>query len=388
VRRVLTLWWLLTLLMASGHPQGRGVGVSQRPKPRRLALVIGNAAYKDSPLSNPVNDAREMKQALTDLGFEVIYEENATQVEMKQAMRLFGERIGKDAVGLFYYAGHGMQVEGRNYLVPVGATINHENEVEYEAVDVGLLLAQMANAGNPLNIVILDACRNNPFARAFRLTKGDLASIDAPTGTLIAYATAPGSVASDGDQKNGLYTQELLKMIRIPGLRIEDVFKRVRSEIRVKTQGRQIPWESSALEGDFYFVEQGERQAETSEPPLNIAGSWKVTIRTLSKQEQTATLTLIQSGRILTGEMSLNSSEIPEKYRRAPLTQGVLEGKRLSFQARFELDLGDQLSLSAERLLLSFSGSVVDDRLTGTYSFIPQPSGKTVTDLPWSATRR
>jgi hypothetical protein len=220
---------------------------------RRVALVIGNSAYKDSPLLNPVNDAQAMAQTLRSLRFEVLYGENLSQNDMKRNIRAFGEKIRNGGVGLFYYAGHGIQIRGTNYLIPVGATIGSEEEVEYESVDVGLVLAQMAAARNQLNIVILDACRNNPFARSFRSAEKGLASIDAPSGTLLAYATAPGSVASDGEGANGLYTQELLKNMRLPGASIEKVFKQVRIGVQDKTQGKQVPWESSSLVGDFYF---------------------------------------------------------------------------------------------------------------------------------------
>jgi hypothetical protein len=219
----------------------------------RIALVIGNSAYSASPLRNPVNDARAMAQTLEGAGFDVILGEDLNQTEMKRAMREFGGKLSNDAVGLFYYAGHGMQVGGRNYLIPIGAVINNEEEVEYEAVDVGFALAQMESARSRLNIVVLDACRDNPFARSFRSTVKGLASIDAPLGTLIAYATAPGSVASDGDGENGLYTGELIRHLREPGLKIEDVFKRVRVSVQERTGGRQVPWESSSLTGDFYF---------------------------------------------------------------------------------------------------------------------------------------
>jgi len=219
----------------------------------RVALVIGNSNYDESPLPNPVNDAKDMTEALRSLAFEVIYKENLPQNDMKRAIREFGNKIKNGGVGLFYYAGHGIQVNGKNYLIPIDATITKEEEVEYESVDVGFVLAQMENAKNRMNIVILDACRNNPFARSFRSINRGLASIDAPSGTLIAYATAPGSVASDGAARNGLYTEELLRSIRMQGLRIEEVFKRVRVAVRDRTQGKQIPWESSSLVGDFTF---------------------------------------------------------------------------------------------------------------------------------------
>lgn len=244
---------VLPLNWVAAQDDQRGMRVQQGE--RRVALVIGNSAYKDSPLLNPVNDARAMAQALRGFGFEVVYGEDLSRNDMERNIRLFGSKIRDGAVGLFYYAGHGIQINGANYLIPVGANIIIEEEVKYESVDVGLVLAQMENARNTLNIVILDACRNNPFARSFRSTQKGLASIDAPSGTLIAYATAPGSVASDGAGKNGLYTQELLKQMRAPRLNIEQVFKQVRVAVRDLTQGKQVPWESSSLVGDFYFSE-------------------------------------------------------------------------------------------------------------------------------------
>src|SRR5215510_5516242 len=222
-------------------------------KTKRIALVIGNSDYKTSPLSNPVNDAKDMAQLLRELGFEVIYKQDASQTEMKSAIREFGNNIVKGDVALFYYAGHGAQVKGENYLIPVNAVITKEEEVEYESVNAGFVLAQMASAQNKLNIVILDACRNNPFARSFRSQASGLAQMTAPAGTIVAYATEPGSVAADGAGKNGLYTEELLKAMRVPGLKIEELFKQVRIAVRNKSQNKQTPWESSSLEGDFYF---------------------------------------------------------------------------------------------------------------------------------------
>lgn len=220
----------------ASHAQQRGMGISDGPNrsgtQRRTALIIGNGAYQGSPLSNPVNDARAMREALVRLGFEVVYGENLTQNQMKEAIRSFGNKIRGSGVGLFYYAGHGTQVKGQNYLIPIGANVASEAEVEYESVDVGRVLALMEDAGNELNIIILDACRHNPFARSYRSVTHGLASIDAPSGSLIAYATAPGSVASDGKGKNGLYTQELLKYMNTPGLSIEEIFKRVRVSVR------------------------------------------------------------------------------------------------------------------------------------------------------------
>jgi len=226
----------------------------------RYALVIGNASYKNSrPLTNPVNDAQDMATSLRRLGFDVIEKENISRKEMTNSIREFGELIAKGGIGLFYYAGHGMQVNGKNYLIPVNANLKHEDEVAYESVDVDRLLAKMDSAGNRLNIVILDACRNNPFARSFyRGGVRGLAQLNAPVGTLIAYATSPNSVASDGKrgERNGLYTKYLLANMEIPNLEIGQMFRRVRRAVRIATNKAQLPWESSSMEGDFYFVAQ------------------------------------------------------------------------------------------------------------------------------------
>ena len=220
---------------------------------QRVALVIGNAAYKDAPLTNPVNDARAIALALQESGFSVIARENIDQRGMLAVLREFGDRLRAGGTGLFYYAGHGMQIKGRNYLIPVGANIDREDEVAYSAVDAQAVLDKMEAAGNVANIMILDACRNNPFTRSMRSGQAGLAQMDAPVGTLLAYATSPGAVASDGNGANGLYTQHLLTAIRQPGNKVEDVFKQVRANVRRDSQGKQVPWESTSLEGDFYF---------------------------------------------------------------------------------------------------------------------------------------
>lgn len=219
---------------------------------RRVALVIGNSAYPGAPLKNPVNDARDMASALRKLGFDVIEKSNITQKEMNRAIAQFGEKLRADTVALFYYAGHGMQVKGKNYLLPIDAQIASEASARAETVDVDTVMDQLAVS--PMNIVILDACRNNPFERKFRSAGGGLAQMDAPRGSLIAYATAPGKVANDGDGKNGLYTQELLKHIQTPGLPLEAVFKRVRNGVVQGSGEAQTPWEASSLTGDFYFL--------------------------------------------------------------------------------------------------------------------------------------
>jgi formylglycine-generating enzyme required for sulfatase activity len=227
--------------------------ISISAKSQKTALVIGNGAYSSSPLRNPVNDASDIASALKKLGFKVLFKTDANQRTMKKFIRTFGKELRSGGVGLFYYAGHAMQVHGTNYLIPIGAQIESESDVEYEAIDAGRVLGKMEDAGNGLNIIILDACRDNPFTRSFRTSEKGLARMDAPTGSILAYATAPGSIAADGTGRNGLYTSKLLKHMTTPGLEIEKVFKKVRIDVLRSSNKKQVPWESSSLIGEFYF---------------------------------------------------------------------------------------------------------------------------------------
>jgi hypothetical protein len=227
--------------------------VTIKESDRRLALIIGNGDYKSSPLKNPLNDARDMAAMLQQLGFQVIHEENATRKQMDIAIRNFGQKLSSGGTGLFYFAGHGMQVKGRNFLIPVDANIESESDVEHESIDAGKVLGKMEDARNPVNIVILDACRDNPFSRSFRSAEKGLARMDAPVGSIIAYATAPGSVAADGKGRNGVYTKYLLDAMVAGNQTIEQVFKMVRNSVITETKSKQIPWESTSLRGDFYF---------------------------------------------------------------------------------------------------------------------------------------
>jgi uncharacterized caspase-like protein len=233
----------------------------------RIALVIGNGDYASGRLANAVLDARSMAETLRGLGFEVLAHENAGYRDMRRALAEFGERLSADGIGLFYYAGHGLQVSGKNYLVPVDAEIKSERYVSAEAVDAESVLAEMQAAKTRVNIVIMDACRDNPFVTRFRgLTRG-LAFMPAPAGTYVAYATGPGSVAEDGEPgRNGIYTGELLKALREPGLRIEDVFKRVRIAVQARTENRQNPWDASSMTGDFFFT----APAATALPSMSV----------------------------------------------------------------------------------------------------------------------
>lgn len=242
--------------LAAGDGTNAVHGRDERGGKQRVALVIGNSAYPGiATLRNPENDAKDLAEKLRKLNFQVSLRTNLGLRDMLRTLTEFGDQVQDGTEALFFYAGHGMQVRGKNYLIPIDAEIRRESAVSSEAVDVDQLLDKLLPAR--LSIVILDACRNNPFERRFRGGGQGLASISAPTGTLIAYSTAPGKVASDGEGGNGLYTEELLSAIDVPGIKVEEVFKRVRVNVVRKSDNEQTPWESSSLTGDFYFVSQG-----------------------------------------------------------------------------------------------------------------------------------
>jgi WD40 repeat protein len=236
----------------SGSP-GPALPAAALAQEERVALVIGNSTYKDAPLGNPSNDARAMAIRLKELGFKVMERENASLEEMRKSVRDFGNQLALGAAGLFYYAGHGIQSGGTNYLIPVDADIQDETELATRAFAASEVLEKMDAAKNRINIVILDACRNNPLTRKVRSASHGLAPMEQGSGMIIAFATKPGSTSIDGEGSHGLYTGELLDALGQPGLSVEEVFKQVRLEVSRKSNGEQIPWENSSLLGEFYF---------------------------------------------------------------------------------------------------------------------------------------
>jgi uncharacterized caspase-like protein len=235
--------------------------VEGRPDPSRLALVIGNSAYGATPLSNPTNDARAIGTLLTQAGFTVDSHLDATRSDMMAAIERFGAAVKRSETRqvVFYYAGHGAQLDWRNYLLPVDARVEKPEHIRQRCVDLGLLLGQFSAAKDKTFVVILDACRNNPFGSAYRPEQKGLSQFDAPVGSLLAYATSPGNVASDGEGKNGLYTEHLVRELSKRNTRIEDALKRVRLNVRLASHGAQIPWETTSLEGDV-FIFNGEHK--------------------------------------------------------------------------------------------------------------------------------
>ena len=228
--------------------------VAQAPLDVRVALIIGNAAYVNVPvLANSTNDAKSIANIMKKLGFKVFDVIDGDKASMERAIDQMKDQLkGQQAVAMLYYAGHGLQLDWRNYMVPVDAKLNSSADVPKQTIDIERVITTFKNANTRMNIIVLDACRDNPFAD--KASGKGLAQLDAPPGTYLAFATSPGNVAEDGDVSsgNGLFTEFLIKELQKPA-RIEDVFKRVRLQVRQKSQGRQIPWDSSSLEDDFAF---------------------------------------------------------------------------------------------------------------------------------------
>jgi uncharacterized caspase-like protein len=266
----------LPLLAQQNNPNRAGVELTPtgQQSDRRVALVIGNGRYTNiAPLQNPTNDARDMAQALRDLGFDSVIEvQDADLQRMESALDQFYQAIQQGGTGVFYYAGHGVQSNGENYLIPVDSpNLSAESDLRYKALPLSMVMGRFEEAENQVSIVILDACRNSPFRGWRRSVSAGLAVVQAAKGMFIAYATAPGDVAEDGTGRNGTFTEALLKHIRTPGLKVEELFKNVRADVQRSTNDDQIPWESTSLIGDFAFnPTAGTPAPVTSVPPVRV----------------------------------------------------------------------------------------------------------------------
>lgn len=242
-------------------------GWSATPDPSRQALVIGNSSYANAPLQNPANDAKAVGALFTQAGFTVNARLNTTRESMLSAIDSLGAAAKRPETKLvvFYYAGHGAQLDWRNYLLPVDAVVEKQDHLKQRCIDLNLLLAQFSAAKDKTFIIILDACRNNPFGTSYQPDNKGLSQFDAPVGSLLAYATTPGTVASDGMGDNGLYTEHLVRELSKRGTRIEDALKRVRLNVRLASRGEQIPWETTSLESDVFIFDDGQKKRSEAE---------------------------------------------------------------------------------------------------------------------------
>jgi uncharacterized caspase-like protein len=355
VRRFVLVWvlvagWLPVSTLAAERMRGTAIAEE------RFALVIGNAAYRSAdPLDNPVNDARLVAQSLRQAGFSVELREDLDRTGLVAALRGFGARLHENAVAVLYYAGHGLQLRDRNYLIPIDADIRSEDEIPIAGLDLGFILGRMSAARSRVNIVILDACRNNPFAGRSGAKAQGLAQMDAPVGTLLAYATAPGKLAADsGGGSNSLYALHLARHLLTPGLPVEHVFKRVREGVVRETAEQQVPWESSSLQGEFAFV-PGVSPAREAAADIDAAGElafWNSIQSSTRADEYQAYLRQYPNGRFaVLAQTRLAAFSAPPA---APSSSGVTPrdglprpGDRWRYRVQDQFRLGD-LFLTAQ----------------------------------------
>jgi uncharacterized caspase-like protein len=248
-------------------------------------LVIGNGAYRQTPLTNPTNDAAAMRDLLNSAGFTVEAHLDAKRSDLLAAIDRFAAAAqqSQTRLAVFYYAGHGVQLDWRNYLLPVDVAVSSAEDVKRQCIDLGSLLGRLAQIRDKNFVIILDACRDDPFRGAYRPEQKGLSQFDAPVGSLIAYATSPGSVASDGGGRNGLYTENLVRELSIRNAKLEEALKRVRLNVRLSSRGQQIPWESTSLESDVFFFADGARKLSATELEqmlLDDLAAWGRTRRT------------------------------------------------------------------------------------------------------------
>lgn len=240
---------------------------AQATDPSRQALVIGNNAYPDAPLKNPLNDAQDIGTLLRQAGFTVSAHQDTRQQQMMAAIDRFAQAISNPDVRqvVFYYAGHGVQLDWRNYLLPIDADADSTAKLRSTCIDLNQVIGNFGKNKGKTFIIILDACRDNPFGSSYQPEQKGLSQFDAPVGSLLAYATSPGNVASDGSGRNGLYTENLLREFSVRGARIEDALKRVRLNVRLSSKGAQIPWETTSLEDDVFFFNSGQKKLSEAE---------------------------------------------------------------------------------------------------------------------------
>jgi uncharacterized caspase-like protein len=262
--------FIASLIVIGGIATG-----AARAEPR-LALVIGNSNYRDVvALPNPANDANAMDAFLRKAGFDVTPANNLSQSEMRRDLRAFADKVaaaGPNAVALVYYAGHGVQIDGENYLIPVDASIKRESDVPMAGVRLNDVMNIMSTVPTSTLMVILDACRNNPFSTINKTAGRGLAIVDAPKGSIVAYSTSPGATALDGSNDHSPFTSALLDVARTPGQAVEQTFKKVRLAVNKATDGQQTPWESSSLISDFeFYPAQGAQPKPVQAPQEKVA---------------------------------------------------------------------------------------------------------------------
>lgn len=347
--RTLLLLALLAAVMQAMHAAERGFVPIRRQASDHVALVIGNSSYRFAKLANPANDARAVAEALEATGFRVTRLIDAGRSEMLSAIAAFGSRIEQARAAVFYYAGHGAQVGGENWLLPIDdtpdASINDERQIPYRAVSLNEVLVHMERSRVAVNIVILDACRNNPFRRSSRAAVQGLAEVKAPVGTLILYATTPGSVAEDGNGQHSPFTQALLQHLHTPGLDVRLMITEINKTVFELTGGRQVPWASLSLREGFCFV-----PALTIDDLLAQKHEQLARLEADERQRHQQAAEAQKHRERLHAELAAHQQELRELDRRISELQQRTQGLRPPVQGRSGAnDMEQMLALARQR---------------------------------------
>jgi len=355
--QVVFFTFFFTVALFIGTTTSFAQGSSTTESVKGVALIIGNAAYtKTAPLVNPVNDAEDVGATLKSLGWDVLVYKNATYATMKQAVREFASKLRGKKAGFFYYAGHGIQVEGVNYLVPVDADIKLQAETQSSSMDLDFVLRTMEEMSVPIKIVVLDACRDNPFQTARGGSSRGLAVLGkTPTGTVIVYATAPNDTSADGSGRNGVFTAALLPNLATPGLEFREIFDRTGEQVATVTKGRQNPWINSSYYGKLYLVSPDEagklagNKLEAVNAELSQLASEQARLSTaiLQAKDQAEKDRLSQQARVATAQEAIKREEVAalEKAKLLAITRAQEEERnRQSALARAK-DAEQQLAV-------------------------------------------
>lgn len=323
--------------------------VQLQAKEQRVALVIGNADYQHTTeLTNTVNDADDMAAALRQYGFEVILKKDADLKEMTDAIDVFGDKLKGGGVGLFFYSGHGAQMKGENYLFPVDAVFRKESDVKHHSVNANEILEKMGEGKTHLNLVFLDACRDNPFPNASKSMSRGLTKMDAPSGTLIAYATAPNNVASDGNERNSPYTKNLLKVLKSePSIEIGLLLRKVTKAVKEETKGNQEPWLSMSIDGEFYFaqnVQPSSQPAPTPAPQPMPTPAPVYTRPATARQSVEFEMMAVEGGCFMMGSPKKEENRNNNERQHQVCVKGFEIGKYEVTQAQWQAVMGNNPS--------------------------------------------
>ncbi|MFN9624250.1 MAG: caspase family protein [Cyanobacteriota bacterium] len=370
--------------------------------PRRSALVIGNSAYAEERLANAVNDANAVARALQDIGFKVTLILDADKRTIDEQVTSFSRSLGPGEIGLFYFSGHGVQVEGETYLVPVNAQLIYQADAEYDAVPLGKVITRLESSNAVARIVILDACRNNPFYRRWPANnrsssmRGLAAPLSTGRGTFIAFSTAPGKEAADalGDSQNSPFTTHLLRHLRTPNLEVGQLFRRIRGDVLRATRDKQIPWVSEALEGEVYLNPSGEKadiSIQNPEPSPVLPRSQPPSVAELPGFDVQPVMSFSAPARSLTYSLRDHTGYV-YSVAFSPDGRYIVSGGDTDLSQFLNKDYKEDRHAHALRLWDSATGKPIGPPLQGHTSSVASvafsPDGRRIVSGSWDKTLR